>query len=154
MFDLEQKEQEFHQRAVNAKLRARTERPVVNKDSIDEYRVKSSQSRIFSEVFYSVQFFQSSGRLYVECQCQAGQNEFPCKHIYAAKEIRDELIKSQIRPRFQSANFTVSVTPTLVEVKGTTTDNLYNRSEINHRRNVSDGERVLQNILDVVRKSR
>lgn len=159
MFDLAAKELEFATRAENARVRARTTRPVVIVDSLDDYRVKSSAAygrhggRDFSTSYYKVKFFQSSGRLFVDCECEAGQNEFPCKHIYAAKDKRDEAAR-RLTPVFTSANFTVEVTPTTVVVSGITSDNLYNRTDISHRRTVRNGEQVLQRILDVVRNAR
>lgn len=159
MFELAAKEQEFQSRAENAKLRARTSRPSVLVDSLDDYRVKSSAAygrhsgRDFSTSYYRVKFFQSAGKLHVDCECEAGQQEFPCKHIYAAKEKRDAAVRT-MTPVFTSANFTVEVTPNMVVVNGITSDNLYNRTEIAHRRTVRNGEQVLQRILDVVRNAR
>lgn len=161
MFELKAKEQEFPSRASNAQLRARTARPTVLVDSLDEYRVKSSArygrhgGLDFSSSYYKVQFFQSAGKLFVDCECEAGQNEFPCKHIYAAKVKRDEAIaRNPVVPRFQSANFTIEITNNTIVLSGVTTDNLYNRTDLSHRRTVRNGEQILQKILDVVRNAR
>jgi hypothetical protein len=159
MFELEAKEREFPTRAENARVRARTMRPTILMDSLDEYRVKSSATfgrhggTDFTTSYYRVRFFLSSGKLFVDCECEAGVQEFPCKHIYAAKEKRDQAAK-RTTPKFVKSSFTVEITPDTVVVSGITTDSIYARTEINHRRSVRNGEQVLQKILDVVKNAR
>jgi hypothetical protein len=162
MFDLALKERAEATRAANAQRRARTERPRVLADSIDEYRVKSSSgfgreifgSRDYSTSYYKVQFFESGGKVYVDCECTAGKTEVPCKHIYAAKAVRDEAKRRQT-PVFANAEVTITIDRAgRVTVAGQVTDSHLAHSTVSHSRQVSDGKEAWESLQRWVRNLR
>lgn len=153
---------------ISAQRRARQEGKLAIGLTRDQFRVQASNSFVHplrpdardGVDFYTQQFFESNGDLYVTCSCPFGQkgeddDANVCKHIEAALVVRIKMPVVAPKPVFEHGTIVIDVQSGEFSVNADAFNNFGGNTPVTFKRTIrrGDGEQVYRNIINYLKGS-